>query len=507
MMVPPLLALLVWPLVSILLFRKQPLPLAILVTLLGGFLLLPERTELDLPAVPSLDKHTIPSLTALVLALIFRDRVNPIDGPKHFVPRHPTIVILLVALVAATAMTALTNRDVLVYGETILPHLRPYDAVSMAAAAVLMILPMLLARRFLATPESHRLLLLVLCGAALCYSLPTLFEVRMSPQLHSWVYGFFQHSFLQHMRAGGFRPIVFLPHGLVLGIFLCLSILATVTLARFDARRRVLFLLAALWLVGTLILSRNLGALFITAALLPVVFFLGVRAQLLAAAIISGLFLIYPVVRTSDILPLEQISRFAQVIDVQRAESFQFRLDNEEQLIAKAFERPLFGWGGWDRSRVFDAAGSDISVTDGAWIITLGTSGWVGYIAVYGLLTLPIFLLFLRRRQHAVGLETAALAVILAANLVDLIPNSSNTPLTWLLAGALWGRLEWQGASRPSTKAAVVATSRSAYARSVEPSHSTEPEQTPALSQQQSPYSRQQTRIERKRPIQTSKPR
>jgi hypothetical protein len=500
-MVPPLLALFVWPLVSILFFRKLSLPLAILVTLLGGFLLLPEDTELNLPGIPSLDKNTVPALAALVLVLIFRDRGDPVEGPKQLIPRRPAIVILLVALVAGAVMTALTNRDMLVYGPTIIPGLRLYDAASEAAVAVLMILPMLLARRFLAGPEAHRLLLLVLCIAALGYSLPTLFEVRMSPQLHTWIYGFFQHSFLQHVRAGGFRPIVFLPHGLVLGIFLCLSILATITLARLDARRRGLFLLGALWLVGTLILSRNLGALFITAALFPVVFFLGVRAQLLAAAIISGLFLIYPIARTSDILPLEQISSFAQTINPQRAASFQVRLDNEEQLLAKASERPLFGWGAWGRQRVFDEAGRDISITDGAWIITLGVSGWVGYIAFYGLLTVPIFILFMRRRYHAVGLETAALALILAANLVDLIPNSSNTPLTWLLAGALWGRLEWQAASRSSTAAAAVAIPRSAYARSVTPSETAEPDHTPALPQPQSPYTRQQTRISRKRPI------
>jgi hypothetical protein len=500
-MVPPLLAVFAWPLVSILFFRKFALPLAILLTILGGFLLLPEGTELDVPGLPSLDKRTIPALTALVLALIFQHRVNSIEGPAQLFPKRPVIVILLVVLVAGAVMTALTNRDMLVYGPTILPGLRLYDSASMAVAAVLIILPMLLARRFLASPEAHRLLLLVLCVAALCYSLPTLFEVRMSPQLHTWIYGFFPHSFLQHVRGGGFRPIVFLSHGLVLGIFLCLSILATVTLARLDARRRMLFLLGALWLVGTLILSRNLGALFITASLLPVIFFLGVRAQLLAATIIAGLFLIYPVARTSHILPLEQITSFAQAIDAERAASFQVRLDNEDQLLAKASERPLFGWGGWGRSRIFDEMGRDTSITDGAWIITLGTSGWVGYIAFYGLLTLPIFLLFLWRRQHAVGLETAALAVILAANLVDLIPNSSNTPLTWLLAGALWGRLEWQAVSRPNTEVAGVATSRSAYARSTGPSHTVESEQIPALSQPQSLYTRQQTRIERKRPI------
>ena len=47
---------------------------------------------------------------------------------------------------------------------------------------------------------------------------------------------------------------------------------------------------------------------------------------------------------------------------------------------------------------------------------------------------------------------TVGLAMALTANLVDLIPNSGLSPVTWLLAGALCGRLEHQkvsGAARP----------------------------------------------------------
>ena len=46
-----------------------------------------------------------------------------------------------------------------------------------------------------------------------------LVEVRLSPQINTWIYGFFQHDFIQMMRYGGFRPIVFLPHGLWVAFF------------------------------------------------------------------------------------------------------------------------------------------------------------------------------------------------------------------------------------------------------------------------------------------------
>src|SRR4029079_18945292 len=50
--------------------------------------------------------------------------------------------------------------------------------------------------------------------AALIYSIFALLEVRLSPQMHRWVYGYAQHSFGQTMRFGGFRPLLFLEHGL-----------------------------------------------------------------------------------------------------------------------------------------------------------------------------------------------------------------------------------------------------------------------------------------------------
>ena len=499
-MLPPLLVLFLWPLVSLVVFRKLSLPLAIIVTILGGFLLLPENTALNLPGIPSLDKRSIPALTALILAMAFADRATLPARPASLFPKNPAILFLITALVFGAVMTVLTNTDPLRYGMLSLPGLRLYDAGSAVARAILMILPLLLARRYLAAPEAQLVLLQALCVAALGYSLLALFEVRMSPQLNNWVYGFFPHSWIQHVRGGAFRPVVFLQHGLVLGIFLCMAILATLALVRLDRRRRGKLLLAAVWLFGTLILSRNLGALFITLALVPVVLLLGARGQLLAAAIISGVFLAYPVARTSQALPIAQVVQLAEEIDPDRASSFVTRLDNEEQLLAKASERALFGWGGWGRSRVYDAAGRDITIADGAWVITLGVSGWTGYVARYGLLTLPIFLLLLRRRREGYGLETSALAVLLAANLVDLVPNSANTPLTWLVAGALWGRLEWRAADN--------------HQRAPGRTGGGEPHGPPApegaagavLMMPQTPYTRQTRRIERKRPEPETEP-
>ncbi len=492
-MIPPLLALFAWPLISIVFFKRLRLPLAILVTIVGGFLLLPPGTSLDLPALPSLNKNTIPALTALVLALVFaRDNLPDDLHPSGLIPRHPIMLLLLGVLILGAMLTAFTNTDALTYGSRRLSGLQLYDAASSALSVLMIVIPFVLARRYLADLAAMRLLLVVLCVAAVGYAFLALFEVRMSPQLNRWVYGFFPHSWAQHLRGGSFRPVVFLNHGLILGIFLSMAILATIGLTRIEQRRRGLLLLATFWLGLTLLLSSNLGAVLITIVLLPVVLFFGVRLQLLAAAVIAGMFLAYPMLRAAHILPIAQVIELAEDIDPQRASSFMTRLENEERMLAKASERPLFGWGGWGRSRVFNERGDDITLADGAWIIVLGVDGWVGYLARFGLLAGPLFPLLLYRRRYDIGMETSVLTIILAANLVDLVPNSSDTPLTWLVAGALWGRLELKKVSAAQGMVALQ-PARADYRKA----HSAQP----ATHSSKSIYTRQQRRVERKKPL------
>ena len=75
-----------------------------------------------------------------------------------------------------------------------------------------------------------------------------------------------------------------------------------------------------------------------------------------------------------------------------RSGSLEFRFDNEEKLLQHASNRFWFGWGRYGRNRVFDEdTGQDTTVTDGRWIITLGCFGFLGFLAEFGLLVLPIF--------------------------------------------------------------------------------------------------------------------
>ncbi|GHG11583.1 hypothetical protein [Paracoccus aerius] len=443
-----MIAVLSWPVVVFWLFASRPPAAAVTAAIVGAYLLLPRNFSIELPAVPSLDKDSIPALAAvLAAATLARPMPHKALAPGMVLPglwpRSRMLRILLVMMLAGAVATILTNGDTLRYGPIILPALRPYDAASFLGITLFTLLPFLLARKYLAHPVAQRTLLIGLVVAGLLYSLPALYEVRFSPQLSRDIYGYFPHDWRQHLRAGGFRPVVFLHHGLWLAIFFCGSLLASLALWRSSSGKdRMRWLVASSWLFMTLVLSKGVGALGIGLLLGAIIVFLPVRLQVIGASALAATLLVFPMLRGADMVPTDTALILAEGVDPDRAASLRYRFDNEDILLDKANDRPVFGWGGWGRNRVFDSEGEDLSVTDGYWVIVIGTQGWVGYLAQFGLLLLPMIFLGMRWKQLALTPETAGLTLALTANMIDLIPNATLTPVTWLLAGALAGRLE-----------------------------------------------------------------
>lgn len=438
------LALFAWPLVAWALFRALPLHKALIWTMLGGYLILPSGTGIKLPMIPSLDKHSISAVSALIFCRIYAPHpVGTSGNTQVWTVGRTAVTALVVLLVSSPFLTVLTNPEPLFYGPRFIPGLRPYDILSMISSAVMSVLPFLLARRHLNTPEAHREFLRAFVFGGLACSLPALVEVRLSPQLHTWIYGFFPHEFAQHIRAGGFRPILFLNHGLMVGIFFCLSALAALVLWR-EARREnkpaFRWLCASLWLMAILVMVKSVGALAIALMLGLVVGLMGRRLQVLLAVIVAGVVLFYPMMRGAGYVPVDEIYDLALSYSEDRAQSFKFRLDNEDVLLARANEKPFWGWGGWGRNQIFDpVTGRMTSVTDGIWIILIGMYGWAGYIAYFGLLTLPILLFSLYQRRFGPSLITPGLIILLSAVLIDFLPNAGLVPYVWMMAGALAG--------------------------------------------------------------------
>ncbi|MEL6801263.1 MAG: hypothetical protein AAFO80_15400 [Pseudomonadota bacterium] len=454
-MINPELVLYTWPFIAFLIFHRVRPAIALPAAIAMGYLFLPPRIVIDFPLIPELGKNSVTAFAAALLGLYFtfvaRFKPSLDTGASsdaahmlpNWIPRHPLAFALLGIMAIGPIITVLTNSDTIRIGAATLPGLQPYDAGSMGLEVLVALIPFFLARRFLYSDEHHKLLLITLAVAGAIYALPALYEVRMSPQLNRIFYGFFQHSWIQHIRGDGFRPLVFLQHGIWLGIFFTMALLAAFSCVRaLDGKMRWLFLPVGFFLIGTLVLAKSLGALLIAIVLVPIVLLAPLRVQMMTAAAIAVLAIGYPYMRSIDVAPVGQVAQLAERINPDRAQSFQFRIDNEDILLAKARERMLAGWGGWGRGRVVDDDGRDISVTDGYWIITFGQGGVLRYIGEFGLLTMSIFILAMRQGRHRVTVATAGVALALGANLVDLLPNASISPITWLMAGALLGRVE-----------------------------------------------------------------
>ena len=443
----------VWPLVSWTFWTRLQPGRALLWTLLAGYLVLPPLTAIDLPVVPNLDKASIPNLAALALAwFVVGDRIG-LD-PRNGVGR------LLVALfVLSPFATVLTNSDPIRIESGDIQALTLYDSVAAVTNRIIIILPFFLARRYLATPEAMRDILVALVVAGLAYSLPMLLETQVSPQMNIWVYGFFQHDFFQTVRAGGYRPVVFLQHGLWVAFFAMMCFVASLVLFR-DAtpEQRPKRALTAAYLGMLLWACKSLGPMLYGLALLPVVLLLGRRWQVLIAALLAVVVVSYPLSRGLHLVPVERLVAIATDVNPLRGESLAFRVDNEERLLAHAAQKPWFGWGGYDRNMLHDpVTGRVTTVADGWWIIILGIYGWMGYAAEFGLMALP--LLMLGREALAtrdLSPHAAAVALLLAFNMVDLLPNATMIPFTWLMAGALLGYAQALKARRREAAVMVV---------------------------------------------------
>lgn len=446
--------LMLWPLVCVALFARLPVRRAIIWGILGGYLILPPVAEFDLPLVPSMNKDSIASFaTFLGCVLIARQ-------PVSMWSRVWPVRLLLLGFVLCAVPTVLTNREPLIFEvlagsepirfiTNVVPGLGLRDILSIMIGQVIVLLPFFLGRAHLSDEAGLRAIILALAAAGLAYSLPSLFEITFAPVINIYVYGFFQHDFNQMIREGGFRPIVFLPHGLWLAFFMATALISAAALTRVSQDSpRLKWGLTTVYLALVLNACKSLAALMYGVALVPVVLFLRRNTIIRLALIIALLAIAYPALRNLGLIPLDSILEKAASISAERAQSLEFRFTNEELLLDRAHSKPWFGWGGWGRNLVLDPeTGMIVTVPDGAWIIVFGTFGWLGYIAQMGLLSAPIIMaaLYARKAKSAeISGFVPPITLILAATMTDMLLNATLTPFTWLCAGAVLGYFERQ---------------------------------------------------------------
>lgn len=436
------LALISWVPISMWIFsRFRPARAAALV-LVGGMMWLPEAAAFDFPLLPPLHKYSIAALCALIGAYWkARTRLRAAKFGRGW-------DALVFIMMAAEIGTVLTNGDPLVYGDwkrTELPAVTAYDGLSAAIRDLLDVgLPLLLGRVFLRTGRDLRDLLGVLVVAGLIYSLPALWEIRMSPMLHVNLYGFASRTdWLQNIRMGGYRPTVFMGHGLVVGFFMFICTTAAVAMHRAGRRAVVGIPLGVIvaYMFVMLVLCKAAAALVYGAVGFVLIRYMSIKNQLRVLLFLALVVVSYPVVRLANVFPTETILSAARLMGKDRADSLQFRFDNEDILLIKAEERPWFGWGGFGRERVYDSeTGKDLVIQDGHWIPLFGNKGIVGFACYYVLLLMPVFVAWRRMRKiptRADRVLLTALGYIVSICCVNELPNMNLPNLQFFFAGGL----------------------------------------------------------------------
>jgi hypothetical protein len=417
--------------------RLRPLH-AVLVVTFVSLMFLPEAVGFDAPLIPPLDKESLPALCLLIGVLVTARKQI-----KQAKPGRGLDLLLLGSLIGVVG-TGLANPDSVRHGPTVLPGYTPADIASDLIREVLAsCVPFFIARVLFRSADDARALLRALVLSGLVYLPFCLLELRLSPFLHLTAYGFMQQSFDQAVRSGGYRPVVFMAHGLSLALLIWAASIAAWQL--FKARRRAVKSLPpaapAFALSALLALLNSLGALVYGIVVTPLVLFARPKVQMRVAAVLALLTFLYPVLCATDTFPRQGLVDAAASVSAQRAESLEFRFKNEKQLSDKALKRPWLGWGGFGRTFLWDKQGKTTSVPDGEWIITLGVGGIVGFVFHFGSLLIPIWLAWWRfkRVPKADQPLLAGVALIATGCVVDLLPNGMFTNLPMFLAGAVGG--------------------------------------------------------------------
>lgn len=447
-----LLALLSFPLVAILIFRRYPPAKATIVTNVLALMYLPggEAAVFDFPLIPPMGKEDIATLSVLLGILIFHS--------KRLFQARPGRGLEALSILAMVGLigTWRGNQFALTYGTfagivpgvelVVLPPFSLKDIFGYAVRdSLTFILPFIIGRTMFRTRSDMRVVCHVLVGFGLVYVPLMLVEMRLSPMIHGWVYGYFPHAdFSQTMRWGGYRAQVFFAHGLVLGRMQLVVFMAALALYlggearawRFDAKQVVRVM------VLVVIFTKSMGVTLFMFFFGPLFSLTKQKTQIRVVTVLAVLVFLYPYGRTFELLDFRGVVSTLEKYAPQRAESVAYRFRNERELSERASEKLWFGWGGWSRSHIWEEEMAlDLSVTDGYWIIRLGEMGLFGLIGPFVIMLGPVIFLSRRYKKIPWDKDRQMLIVLGGVSLIfaiECLPNSISTNMPFLMAGVVW---------------------------------------------------------------------
>jgi hypothetical protein len=424
-----LLAIFCWIPIVFYIFMRFPPQRAIVMSFIGAWLFLP-ILYFHLPGIPALTKMSATCYSILLATIIY-------DATRITSFKASWLDLPMIIWCTCPFASSIAN------------DLGAYDGFTAVVQQTMTWgLPYFLGRIYLNNLFGLRQLAVGIFIGGLIYIPLCLLEIRISPQLHRIVYGYLaRQDFSQTIRDGGYRPTVFMEHGLMVGAWIMAAALIGVWLWKSNLITQI-WNIQIKWLVFALlvtaVLVKSMGALILLAvgiAILFIALWLRTALPLLLLVFSISLYLFLGV--NGNFIADHIVSSFSQNLPEDRIASLEFRLNNEEVLSAKARERIIFGWAGWGRGRIHDEWGQDISVTDSLWIIAFGNNGLVGLVSLTASLLLPV-ISFLQRYPPSLWINpkvapSAALAVLLILYTVDCLLNAMPNPIYTLASGGIAG--------------------------------------------------------------------
>ena len=407
------------------LFKVLPGRRAALTTLIVGYLFLPQAA-LSMPGMLDITPINVMSV-GLVLAIAF------LDSGRLSTYRFQSFDVPMAIWCLTPIASSLSN------------NLGIYDGVSGVVGTVLTFgVPYVVGRLYIRDADDLRALAMAVLLGGLIYIPLCWYEIRMSPQLHNLVYGFQHEGFNQSRRFGGWRPMVFLPHGLCVGMWMAVA--TVIAFGMWYGRKLGPVLRLPAWFIVlvlglTTVFCKSFGAIVLMAIGIAT---LSVCRSLRTSVPLLILCLLVPVYLTARIAfdwNADWLIENTQEFDAERASSLDTRVTTDALLRDHALERPWFGWGGWNRVRM----GNPRALTDTIWALTLGQRGLVGLFSLFGMMLLAQVLPLGRLRSgesimHS-SPELAVLVTILTLHSIDSMMNAMISPVFIAAQGALigWG--------------------------------------------------------------------
>lgn len=324
----------------------------------------------------------------------------------------------------------------------------PYDCLAATIGHLIVFgIPWFLGRIYIGDVIRLRKFAQAIFIGGLIYIPFCLLEMKIGPEVHRMIYGFYPHpDYMQAVRDGGFRPIVCMQHGLMLGMFMASASLCGTWLWMRTAapRKRIWGIPIAFWvfvLVTVTVLCKSAGSLALLIAGLSVLLLTKFMRTYLLVFVLVAAPLTYIASRTMLGWDGNNLADMVeQYMNKDRASSLRTRFGSENVIVAKAMQKPILGWGpnGAGQS---NAKGELIAIPDGMWEETLSAWGWIGLTAIYAVMLLPAVLLVrrfpARTWGHPALAAPGALAILGVLYALDNLMNNMMNPLFYMAMGGV----------------------------------------------------------------------